>query len=277
MLSFQENTNKPNLHLHCFNPSQSSQEETPYKILTDPNENLIQEYHNLSNKIQNPLKENFTHHLTFTEDYKSFNSINQVKSFLYLKKMANKPHDRSRLLEKRLAERVVMDVQHLIFYKTRPCPQGSSCKHYPRKIVHNNDFMDIELDCYFYHHEKDQRRFVLNENGEREFYYSGNFGNKSGNKKTRNSLNFFESLFHPLYYKNFKCVRTKCENSVFCPYFHSKEEKVVWDVLFKEHFGKDRSVFTKRRNEQEDVRIFKKSIKWQGNNMLGHLTRTFIL
>lgn len=81
----------------------------------------------------------------------------------------------TKFLEKRLSNYVVMDLFNIIFYKTIPCPNGNHCKHNPRKIVHKNDFTDSELDCYYYHHEKDRRRFVLN--GKiRDFNYAGNFG-----------------------------------------------------------------------------------------------------
>jgi len=179
-------------------------------------------------------------------------SMPNIKSFIYIKKIAEEAKEDSLILEKKLAANIVMSLLHLIFYKALPCPLGNHCKHNPRKIVHKNDFLDVEIDCYFYHHEKDRRRFVLSE-GQKEFKYAGNFGdNKKGeNEKLSFSCNFFESLFHPLYYKHFKCVRTKCEKSVYCPYYHSNEEKTIWGATFRNFIGKDRDVFTKRKSTEE--------------------------
>ena len=189
-------------------------------------------------------------------------SMSNVKSFMYLKKLSevtfansSTRNSNTLLLEKKLAENVVMNLLHLVFYKSLPCSSGTHCKHLPRKIVHKNDFFDVEMDCYFYHHEKDRRRFVLND-GQKEFKYAGNFGDsKRADFDNANfAHNFFESLFHPLYYKNFKCVRTKCDKSVYCPYIHSSEEKTIWSGVFRTFFGKDRDVFTKRRGGEENMK-----------------------
>jgi len=180
-------------------------------------------------------------------------AIANVKSFIYLKKISDKISDETKVIEKRLSKRIVLSMSHIVFYKTLPCSKGNQCRYYPRKIVHKNDFLDDELDCYFYHHEKDRRRFVLND-GEKEFRYAGNFGDgkRGPNEKSGFSQNFFESLYHPLYYKNFRCVRTKCDKSVLCPYNHSHEEKTIWATIFKNFFGKDREIFTKKRNSEEE-------------------------
>mmetsp|Transcript_2288 Transcript_2288/g.2016 ORF Transcript_2288/g.2016 Transcript_2288/m.2016 type:complete len:174 (-) Transcript_2288:212-733(-) len=163
------------------------------------------------------------------------NKLINVKSFILIKQASEVDFEENRLLEKRLASKTVFSFIHLVFFKTLPCPKGTFCKNCPRKIVHKNDFLDVEMDCFFYHHEKDHRRLVLNEIG-KEFRYAGNFADSrrlQGSNKLDFSLNFFESLFHPLYYKNFSCVRTKCEKSVFCPYHHSPEEKNLWNTYFK--------------------------------------------
>lgn len=196
--------------------------------------------------------------------------ISKTKSFIFLKLLlVDEITEETRLLQKKLASHTVLKFLHIIFYKVFPCMNGNHCKHYPRKIVHKNDFTDNELDCFFYHHEKDQRRFVLND-GEKEFKYAGNFADsKKGsppNIKQDFSQNFFESLYHPLYYKNFSCVRTKCEKSIFCPYYHSNEEKAAWGVFFKDFFSKDREIFTKKRNAEEDSRISKPHNKKQSHS-----------
>jgi len=222
------------------------------KDLMSRNDSLGQQYANLLPYFQSLSPIRLQHCLTSFLAPQNLTNIVNIKSFIYLKKLSEDFIEENKLLEKRLAEKVVMDLVHIVFYKTIPCSQGNHCKHNPRKIVHKNDFLDIELDCYFYHHEKDRRRLVLNGH-EKEFKYAGNFAdNKKVNEKGGFSQNFFESLFHPLYYKNFKCVRTKCNQSVFCPYFHSEEEKTVWTVFFRAYFGKDREVFTKKKAVEEE-------------------------
>ncbi len=238
------------------------------KDLISRNEPLGQQYANLLPYLQSLPPVQLQKCLESFLAPQSLTNIVNIKSFIFLKKLTEDFIEENKLLEKRLAEKVVMDLIHIVFYKTIPCSQGNHCKHYPRKIVHKNDFLDIELDCYFYHHEKDRRRFVLN-NSTKEFRYAGNFAdNKKVNEKAAFSQNFFESLFHPLYYKNFKCVRTKCGQSVFCPYFHSEEEKTVWTVFFKSYFGKDREVFTKKKAGEEDQQHYQR-MKLKKTPMLG--------
>jgi len=244
------------LEVHEFNDEDKSEVlstlQTMAKALLSRNEQIGQQYAYIISQLQiMPAKKVQDYLITYLSPSK-LSSIINVKSFIYLKRSAENPMEENRLLEKKLAEKVVMDFLHIVFYKTIPCAQGNHCKHYPRKIVHKNDFLDIELDCYYYHHEKDRRRFVIKDS-EKEFRYAGNFAdNKKVTEKTGFSQNFFESLFHPLYYKNFKCVRTKCGESIFCPYFHSEEEKTIWAVFFRGYFGKDREVFTKKKNSDEE-------------------------
>lgn len=206
----------------------------------------------LANQLKTMNAANAKEYLILYLNPDHLTNMSNTKSFMYLKKINEDPLKTNMILEKKLAENVVMSLLHLIFYKSLPCPLGNHCKHSPRKIVHKNDFLDMELDCYYYHHEKDHRRFVVSE-GQKEFRYAGNFadGKRSGEDKTGFSQNFFESLFHPLYYKNFKCVRTKCEKSVYCPYYHSNEEKTIWAISFRNFVGKDRDVFTKRKGSDE--------------------------
>ena len=188
-------------------------------------------------------------------------NIISTKSFLFLKRISEDSTKKEQLLEKKLAEKIVMNMLQVVFYKTLPCNPGGYCKNYPRKIVHKNDFLDVKLGCYFYHHEKDRRRFVINE-ADQEFCYTGNFGESKKEQVNQGSvfsLNFFESLFHPLYYKNFRCVRTQRETSVFCPSFHCEEEKIVWDGYLRAILGR-REAFTRKRigDEKESNKIVKK-------------------
>lgn len=225
------------------------------KILATKENNMAQDFYIIASKLKALQDESALNLLSSYLQPETIYSIDKVKSFVFLKKISEALSDDTKVLEKKLSKRVVLDMIHIIFYKTLPCPNGNHCKHYPRKIVHKNDFLDVELDCYFYHHEKDRRRFVLND-GDKEFRYAGNFAcGKNANSKSGFSLNFFESLYHPLYYKNFRCVRTKCDKSILCPYNHSLEEKTVWTTAFRDFFGKDREIFTKKRNSEEEKNI----------------------
>ena len=233
---------------------------TMAKILAARNNDLAQEYTVFACKLKTLKPDTALNLISGYLQPETIQTVNNIKSFIYLKKISDKVSEDTKVIEKKLSKKVVLAMIHILFYKTLPCTKGNQCKHFPRKIVHKNDFLDIELDCYFYHHEKDRRRHVLND-GEKEFKYAGNFGcGKKACGKSVYSLNFFESLYHPLYYKNFRCVRTKCEESVLCPYNHSSEEKNIWATTFKNFFEKDREIFTKKRNSEEEKhgRLFEK-------------------
>jgi hypothetical protein len=226
------------------------------RTLTNNNDYSAQDINILINKLQQLPAPQALEYLQESLKIDELYHVSRTKSFLFLKQLTNEVMtlgEENRFLEKKLASHVVLSLMHNFFYKIFPCPNGSHCKNYPRKIVHKNDFSDREMDCFFYHHEKDRRRFVLSKD-EKEFCYAGNFGDgkKANSNKHEFSQNFFESLFHPLYYKNFYCVRSKCQKSIFCPYYHSVEEKNIWGNLFKNFFGKDRDVFTKKRNTEEE-------------------------
>jgi hypothetical protein len=95
----------------------------------------------------------------------------------------------------------------LCTYKTKPCELGFACPRFPRKIVNRNQYLDCELECLGYHHEQDKRRIVLNDEAN-DFLYSANYA--QGRESGVYSENFFESLFHPLYFKLFPCQRPDC-------------------------------------------------------------------
>lgn len=236
---------------------------------------LAQEYTLVATRLQ-PM--NSSAALIFLSSFLEFekiNTITNIKSFICLKKLSQSNLETNTIMEKRLAKRVALEMLHLIFYKTLPCPEGNLCKFIPRKIVNKNDFLDEELNCCYYHHEKDRRRFVLNgrEKTQKEFKYAGNFFDGKSNDKSAFSHNFFESLYHPLYYKNFRCVRTECSQSVLCPYNHSAEEKIISSLIFKNFFGKEKEIFTKKRNSEEEKnsRFFHKRSSANGSK-LGRLS-----
>jgi len=67
-----------------------------------------------------------------------------------------------------------------------------------------------------------------------DFLYKANYGDKSSQMaKEKFSLNFFESLYHPLYFKQFLCKREFCERSTACPYFHNEKEKAEFELIFE--------------------------------------------
>jgi len=59
-------------------------------------------------------------------------------------------------------------------------------------------------------------------------------------------------MFHPIYYRLFQCKRTHCENSFFCPFFHTKDEKTTWDETFLTYIRKSRDVYTKEKKEKKE-------------------------
>jgi len=79
------------------------------------------------------------------------------------------------------------------------------------------------------------RRIVITSTIEEEFVYKANYfeeGKKRNGDKDKYSQNYFESMFHPLYYKMFKCKREFCKNNcLFCPFYHDEEEKNLGIML----------------------------------------------
>lgn len=141
----------------------------------------------------------------------------------------------------------------LLDYKTQPC-ERVDCPHFPRTTVANNQYLEDELKCHGYHHVKDQRRKAIKnlENFTGEFEYQANYfkDGKCPLPKDRYSQNFFESLYHPLYYKQFACKREHCDKSIYCPYFHSEREKVEWEVIFEQKLKVNRKVFLSTKTRQ---------------------------
>jgi len=159
----------------------------------------------------------------------------------------------SRLLLKKLSPFQVMNFPQVILYKTLPCPRGDNCKSKPREIAPSNQYKDEELECPFYHHDKDRRRLPITRKVEDEFIYKANYDkSKCDPFPDKFSKNYFESMFHPIYYRLFQCKRTHCENSFFCPFFHTKDEKTTWDETFLTYIRKSRDVYTKEKKEKKE-------------------------
>jgi hypothetical protein len=159
-------------------------------------------------------------------------------------------YNQSKLLLKKLSPFQVMNFPQVILYKTLPCPRGDACKNKPREIAPSNQYKDEELECPFFHHEKDRRRLPITRKVEDEFIYKANYDkSKCDPFPDKFSKNYFESMFHPIYYRLFQCKRTHCENSFFCPFFHTKDEKTTWDETFLTYIRKSRDVYTKEKND----------------------------
>jgi hypothetical protein len=133
----------------------------------------------------------------------------------------------------------------IVLYKTLPCPRGQACKGKPREIAPYNQYSDEELSCVFYHHHKDRRRIPITPRVRDEFLYKANYDRKKDvPNNAKYSRNYFESIYHPIYYKLFKCKRVGCNQSYFCPFNHNETEKLLWDEIFQMYFLKRREMYT---------------------------------
>jgi hypothetical protein len=118
-------------------------------------------------------------------------------------------------------------------YKITKCVD-TNCKYNQRNRTDNN----LLYDCFFYHHRTDQRRPVFIRGGKNYRIISLNYsekvgieivrGHKPNNFSEVDCLNGFEYLYHPLNYKTVQCRDQKC-NTIFCPYFHSEDEKTFFE------------------------------------------------
>lgn len=166
--------------------------------------------------------------------------------------------DSSNLVSKRLSVMQVMGFAQIILYKVLPC-QDPECPNKPREIATHNQYKDYEYQCPFYHHWRDMRRLVITNNLGEEFIYKANYyeDGKKQSEKDKYSQNYFESMFHPLYYKMFRCKREYCNFSQLCPFYHSEEEKKTWDKTFSNFIRKDRISYVKDKFkyfEKEDAK-----------------------
>lgn len=144
----------------------------------------------------------------------------------------------------------MMTFAQLCVYKVLPCPDPA-CSSRAREIVTHNQYKDYEFECPFYHHEKDRRRIVITSIVDEEFAYKANYyeEGRSNDDRERYSLNYFESMFHPLYYKMFRCKREYCNNCHFCPFYHQDDEKKTWDTVFSSFIKKDRITYVKDKQK----------------------------
>ena len=141
----------------------------------------------------------------------------------------------------------VMSFAQITLYKVLPCLE-QNCPNRPREVATHNQYKDYEYECPFYHHDKDRRRMVVPASIDEEFIYKANYG--AGNsEREKHSQNYFESMFHPLYYKMFRCKREYCNFSHCCPFYHSEEEKKTWDKVFSNFIRKDRISYVKDKQK----------------------------
>lgn len=150
----------------------------------------------------------------------------------------------------RLSITRMMTFAQLCLYKVLPCPDPS-CVNRPREIVTHNQYKDYEYECPFYHHERDRRRVVITSAADEDFSYKANYyeDGRSHAEKDKYSQNYFESMFHPLYYKMFRCKREHCNSCQFCPFYHHEQEKKTWDKMFGSFIKKDRITYVKDKQK----------------------------
>jgi len=233
-------------------------------------------------KVQKALpKDSFTRDMPFF-NLASLSKESQVKELFQdvsdpniykslIKNIISLPEEKSpELLTKRLSAMQVMGFAQIILYKVLPCPD-ENCPNRPREVATHNQYKDYEYECPFYHHDKDKRRMVLTPNIEEEFTYKANYfedRKATGSQKDKCARNYFESMFHPLYYKMFRCKREYCNFSQCCPFYHSEDEKKSWDCVFSNFIRKDRISYVKDKqkyyeqgsrtiNTQQDQRILR--------------------
>jgi hypothetical protein len=180
------------------------------------------------------------------------------------------------MLSKRLSVMQVMSFAQIVMYKVLPCPD-ENCSNRPREIATHNQYKDYEYQCPFYHHDRDRRRIVIAPNIGEEFVFKANYfeDGKRSSEKYKYSQNYFESMFHPLYYKMFRCKRDYCNFSQLCPFYHSEEEKKTWDRTFSNYIRKDRISYVKDKQkyyEKQENR--KKQNSTQNSNQEEKTTTT---
>ena len=146
-----------------------------------------------------------------------------------------------------------MTFAQICLYKVLPCPEAN-CPNRTREVVTQNQYKDAEYECPFYHHDKDRRRNVIMSEGNEEFAYKANYFEEGKNhtEKDKYSYNYFESMFHPLYYKMFRCKRTYCNSHRLCPFYHHEDEKKAWNNTFNTFVQKERVNYVKDKQKYYD-------------------------
>jgi hypothetical protein len=183
------------------------------------------------------------------ELFQDINDPNFYRSLV--KNIISSPDEKDpELITKRLSAMQVMGFAQICLYKVLQCPE-ENCPNRPREVATHNQYKDYEYQCPFYHHDKDHRRMVIAASIDDEFTYKANYyeEGKRCSEKDKHSQNYFESMFHPLYYKMFRCKREYCNFSQFCPFFHSEEEKKTWDRTFSNFIRKDRISYVKDKQK----------------------------
>lgn len=159
------------------------------------------------------------------------------------------------LYQKKFIQVQSMNWIQLLCYKVIVCPNGKECRSYREQKMLHNQFYDFELECPYFHDVKDRRRIVLPSKPDEEFKYKGKYQEVTGEENLEDSFshNYFESVFHPLFYKFFECKRLQCRGSIFCPMKHSEEERVAWEEEFSLCWKKDRSIYypKKKKNSSD--------------------------
>ena len=153
-----------------------------------------------------------------------------------------------KLYKKKKVQIQAMNWIQLLCYKVVQCPNAQSCRNFCEQKLLHNQFYDFELECPFFHDKKDRRRIILPNEYQDEFMYKGKYeriGEESPNP--RFSHNYFESVYHPLFYKFFQCRRTQCQGSIYCPMKHAEGECVAWEEEFSLNWKKDRSIYCPKR------------------------------
>lgn len=188
------------------------------------------------------------------------------------------------LYQKKFIQVQSMNWIQLMCYKIISCPNGKECRSYREQKMLNNQFYDFELECPYFHNSKDKRRIVLPLKPDEEFKYKGKYQEQNVGEDASESMyshNYFESVYHPLFYKFFDCKRLQCKGSIYCPMKHSEEERVAWEEEFSLFWRKDRSIYyPKKKKNDSDVSEYgpgdgqftpqSKSYRYNGYNQQGN-------
>jgi hypothetical protein len=186
---------------------------------------------------------------------------NPQNNRVFMEKLISMSQDPQSLeiLAKHFSSMQMMGFAQLILYKVLPCPD-ENCPNKPRIVATRNQYRDFEYQCPFYHHDKDRRRLVIPSTIGEEFLYKANYfiqGKTKGNKEEY-SQNYFESMFHPLYYKMFQCKREYCNSSSMCPFFHTEDEKNTYEKVFSNFMRKDKKFYAKEKAKPVENRYNQK-------------------
>jgi len=139
-------------------------------------------------------------------------------------------------------ENRIMEFDELLSFKSVFCPQGAACTHAPNPASQTADQIttyNSEMHCQYWHSPLDRRRAVLDDNYKLNYSFnscqSRPVCTQQGN--CNSSHNFFEKYYHPLNYKKNKCrFPNSCKNGRFCPYYHTTDEREIWEDHAQPYF-----------------------------------------